>query len=155
MDEKMPGDRFIETLRGLRDGKTLTELEEAMNELVEAVRDTGRKGSVTLKIDLTCVTEGIYETSDNITLKAPWHALSNSLFFSKPDGNLSTDPEALITDTQTRDLCGGISTMTLWRWRREQGFPRPRKINGRNYNTRREILEHLDALLAAEAEAQT
>ena len=53
MDEKMPGDRFIETLRGLRDGKTLTELEEAMNELVEAVRDTGRKGSVTLKIDLT------------------------------------------------------------------------------------------------------
>jgi len=65
---------------------------------------------------------------------------------------LSTDPEALITDTQTRDLCGGISTMTLWRWRRDLGFPRPRKINGRNYNTRREILEHLDALLAAEAE---
>ena len=65
---------------------------------------------------------------------------------------MSTDPEALITDTQIRDLCGGISTMTLWRWRREQGFPRPRKINGRNYNTRREILEHLDALLAAEAE---
>jgi len=31
MDEKMPGDRFIETLRGLRDGKTLTELEEAMS----------------------------------------------------------------------------------------------------------------------------
>jgi len=88
MDEKMPGDRFIETLRGLRDGKTLTELEEAMNELVEAVRDTGRKGSVTLKIDLTCVTDGIYETSDNITLKAPWHALSNTLFFGTPDGNL-------------------------------------------------------------------
>ena len=27
----------------------------------------------------------------------------------------------------------GISDMTLWRWIRYRGFPKPRKLNGQNY----------------------
>jgi len=42
---------------------------------------------------------------------------------------------------QIREECGNISTMTEYRWW-QRGFPRPIKINGRNYYTskQREII---------------
>ena len=45
------------------------------------------------------------------------------------------DDDALLTSRQTRARCGGVSTMCIWRWMRDERvqFPRPVKINGRNY----------------------
>ena len=64
------------------------------------------------------------------------------------------DSDCLITATQTRKLCGGISEMSLHRWRNnpDLGFPSPTRINSRLYWRR----DSVDAWLAerfAESEA--
>lgn len=41
--------------------------------------------------------------------------------------------DPLITQRKARDLAGGISDMTLWRWRRLGIIPPPLSIRGRNY----------------------
>lgn len=45
------------------------------------------------------------------------------------------DDDALLTSNQTRARVGGVSTMCIWRWMRDERvrFPAPCKINGRNY----------------------
>ncbi len=59
----------------------------------------------------------------------------------------SPDDETLLTAVQTRARYGGISSMGLWRWRRNprMRFPQPVIINGRVYF-------RLGALRAWEAE---
>ena len=42
---------------------------------------------------------------------------------------------------------GGISKMTLYRWRKD-GFPSPVMINNRNYFTEKQLLEEIPAYLA-------
>jgi predicted DNA-binding transcriptional regulator AlpA len=45
-----------------------------------------------------------------------------------------------------RELCGGISDMSLWRWlRRDPTFPRPAYYNGRRYWREAEVLAWLEA----------
>jgi predicted DNA-binding transcriptional regulator AlpA len=58
----------------------------------------------------------------------------------------------LISATAVRDLCGGISDMTLWRWLNdpELAFPRPIHISKRRYWREAELAEWLDR----QAEAQ-
>lgn len=45
------------------------------------------------------------------------------------------DDDVLLTSNQTRARCGSVSTMCIWRWMKDERvqFPRPVKINGRNY----------------------
>ena len=46
-----------------------------------------------------------------------------------------------LSSRQVRELCGGVSDMTIWRWMRQRDFPRPTKIASRNYWSEREIAE--------------
>jgi predicted DNA-binding transcriptional regulator AlpA len=58
------------------------------------------------------------------------------------------DPKSnrLITAKEARQLCGGISEMTEWRWRQQfPDFPKPRNINGRKYYRLGELQNWLDA----------
>ena len=57
------------------------------------------------------------------------------------------DRNRRIAARAVRDLCGGISDMTLWRWLNdpEKDFPRPAMIGKRRYWREAEILEWLDA----------
>ncbi len=48
----------------------------------------------------------------------------------------SLEDDVYETDAQICRAYGGISTMTLWRWRQRLGFPQPEKINDRNYTRR-------------------
>ena len=52
---------------------------------------------------------------------------------AKPQPTL--DDDSLLTSAQTRARCGGVSTMCVWRWMRDERVqvPGPVKINGRNY----------------------
>ncbi len=45
------------------------------------------------------------------------------------------DDDVLLTSAQTRARVGGVTTMCIWRWMRDQRvqFPAPVKINSRNY----------------------
>ena len=59
---------------------------------------------------------------------------------------LRPDDEDLIGSTETRRRCGGISSMTEWRWRHSKtvGFPPPDFIiDGRNYWHKRTIRRFL------------
>lgn len=53
----------------------------------------------------------------------------------------------LITAATVRELCGGVTDMTIWRWvqRSDLDFPKPLKIGRRNYWREAEILAWLDA----------
>lgn len=43
--------------------------------------------------------------------------------------------QAMMTSRQVRELCGGVSDMSLFRWARDEraGFPRPVYFNRRRY----------------------
>jgi predicted DNA-binding transcriptional regulator AlpA len=41
--------------------------------------------------------------------------------------------DPILSSSEVRTLCGNISQMTLWRWRKYMGFPEPFKIATRNY----------------------
>jgi len=45
------------------------------------------------------------------------------------------DDDVLLTSTQVRARVGGVTTMCIWRWMRDDRvkFPAPVKINARNY----------------------
>lgn len=53
----------------------------------------------------------------------------------------------LISATAVRDLCGGVSDMTLWRWLADPdlGFPRPTYIGKRRYFREAEIFAWIEA----------
>jgi len=44
-----------------------------------------------------------------------------------------------------RDICGGISDMTLWRWLDARDFPKPTYIAKRRYWREKTVLAWLDA----------
>jgi predicted DNA-binding transcriptional regulator AlpA len=45
------------------------------------------------------------------------------------------DDDTLLTSTQVCARFGGVTTMSLWRWMNDEktAFPKPVKINNRNY----------------------
>ena len=53
----------------------------------------------------------------------------------------------LISANAVRDLCGGISDMTLWRWLNDPAleFPKPTYIGKRRYFREAEVLAWIDA----------
>jgi hypothetical protein len=51
--------------------------------------------------------------------------------------------DELITQAKAKTLAGGISDMTLWRWRKAGIIPAPLSIRGRNYWPRQGFLEAL------------
>ena len=53
--------------------------------------------------------------------------------------------EKRITAAAVRELCGGISDMTLWRWLDRLGFPRPTYIARRRYWREDEVVAWLEA----------
>ena len=50
--------------------------------------------------------------------------------------------ECFIPDKEVREICGGISEMTLWRWDRDPdlNFPPPVRINRRKYRDKAAVL---------------
>lgn len=52
-----------------------------------------------------------------------------------------------VTAAQVRELCGGVSDMSLWRWlqNKELGFPRPRYIGRRRYWREADVIDWLNA----------
>lgn len=61
--------------------------------------------------------------------------------------------EKRIGAAAVRDLCGGVSDMSLWRWLNDpaMGFPQPIRIQKRRYWKEAEILAWLDAKTAVAA----
>ena len=79
-------------------GKTHEELSNALYDLVARVRDTGKKGTVSLTVTVGPLKGDIdvLVVSDEIKLRLPEHDRKASLFYPDGDGNLSRrDPNQL------------------------------------------------------------
>jgi hypothetical protein len=66
-------------------------------------------------------------------------AISTARAVTRSSDAAPSEPDDLIPATRIRKLCGGISPMTLWRWRRSAtlGCPPLTEINGRLYGGER------------------
>lgn len=90
---------FNEFLAQQAKGATHAELSEKLNELLTAVVDQGKQGTLTLKLTVkpanTVGTHAVFIT-DEITMKAPQGARPTSMFFVDSDGNATrNDPNQL------------------------------------------------------------
>lgn len=76
-------------------GRAHDELTEGLHEVIAAVKETGKAGSVTLviKVDPDKKASGIFRISDNVTIKAPQHDRGARIYFADKAGNLTrSDP---------------------------------------------------------------
>lgn len=87
----MPNDElsFLTFLQGFRRGELIAEAEALLTELVEAVRDTGGKGEVNLKIPLKMNDAGQVECVPVLTIKKPRRPIGTGIYFATEDGKLS------------------------------------------------------------------
>lgn len=83
---------IITTLTEQRKGRMANEASEALSRVVKACRETGKKGSVTIKLSIR-PTASEMMVSDEITEKVPRPDAAASVFYDDDEGNLSrTDP---------------------------------------------------------------
>lgn len=85
---------FADFLREQARGSTHDELSEGLQALVARVRDTGKKGSITLKVAVEPLPKSdgsALVITDEITLKLPEHDRESSLFYADDDNNLRRD----------------------------------------------------------------
>jgi predicted DNA-binding transcriptional regulator AlpA len=71
-----------------------------------------------------------------------------------PRGSAPPPPKERYVNAGTvREICGGISDMTLWRWldNAEMNFPSPVRIGRRRYWAEADVLEWLNAQKKDEA----
>lgn len=96
-------------------GKTHEELSEALYDLVGRVRDTGKKGSVSLTVNVAPLKGDIdvLVVADEIKLRLPEHDRKASLFYPDKDGNLTRrDPNQLSFDEQLREVPANVDPKT-------------------------------------------
>lgn len=89
---------FADFLRETAQGKTHEELSEGLQDLVARVLDTGKKGALTLKINVEPMKGGGKQllVSDEITLRLPEHDRQAAVFFADRENNLvRNDPRQL------------------------------------------------------------
>lgn len=83
---------FTDTLREMRSGITHDELSAKMQQVVEAVRRTGKPGELVLKISVKPFSKGNTDTlniSDDIKVKVPELDRGGTVFFATVENNLS------------------------------------------------------------------
>lgn len=80
---------FFETLRDIEFGGVLDELAESQQEIVDAVVDTGKKGTLTLTIDYKPNSRGQLMVTAQVNKKLPKMQRPSSLFFITPENNLT------------------------------------------------------------------
>lgn len=95
---------FTQTLSHLERGLLNDELSEELAKVVKAVRETGKKGSITLKLDVSLMkgTEDTVVLNSSITGKAPQLDRAQTIMFSTYDGDLlRDDPKQHSLDLKT------------------------------------------------------
>jgi len=87
---------ITDILGQLRGGYALHEASKRLDEVVRAVRATGKKGSVTLTIDITPdkTDDRIIKMQPSVKFKAPEKGFSEGIFFVAPDGRLTKEDPA-------------------------------------------------------------
>lgn len=81
--------QFADILRELAGGKTYEECQDKMNELVAAVAETGKSGTLTLKFTVKANgREGAVEISDSVSIKKPESERGKTFYWTDAGGDL-------------------------------------------------------------------
>lgn len=84
---------FSLLLQDIRDGRTHSELTNGMDELLQAVRNTGKAGTITLEIKIKPASRGTdcdkVVIADKVTVKAPKPERGDDFFWVTDDNDLS------------------------------------------------------------------
>lgn len=80
---------FYDFLREHREGRTHDDLAMALNELIAAVNEEGKAGSLTFTVSVKPMGKGDgLEVAADIKVKPPKKTAGVSIFFSTPENNL-------------------------------------------------------------------
>lgn len=93
-DETADGMPFASILHSLNKGKVHTQLGEELRAIVAAVKDTGKTGTITLRLDVKPMTgdeDGVLIAA-RIGSKVPQFDPSTSVFYADDHNNLSRTP---------------------------------------------------------------
>ncbi|MGG5257484.1 hypothetical protein [Phycicoccus avicenniae] len=93
---------FADFLREHGRGRTHDELGETLHQLIARVKDTGKKGAVTLTVVVEPMKKDdrMVVVSDQIKVKLPEHDRPSGVWFVGPDGNLQRDdPDQMAFDS--------------------------------------------------------
>lgn len=104
---------FSDWLREQSGGKSHDELSEGLWDLVQRVRDTGKKGSIQFTVSVSTMKgdTDVLVISDEIKLRLPEHDRKASLFYTDKTGNLTrSDPQQLSFET-LREVPGGAGVV--------------------------------------------
>lgn len=85
---------FADWIREQSAGRTHDELTEALAEVVAAVKDTGKKGSLTLTIQVAPFDKGMTAAlvvTDAVKKNVPQHDRRKTVFYADDAGNLTKD----------------------------------------------------------------
>ena len=80
---------FRDVVQDLGEGTTHNELSEGLWDLIQRVQDTGKAGSLTLKINVGFDGHGRVQMKDEVSLKLPEHGRPTTSFFVDKQGNAS------------------------------------------------------------------
>lgn len=92
---------FIRTLQEVNNGHAMKDLDEAMQTLVEKVRETTAGGEISLKIRIKPAKSdaGMVEVKSDMSVKLPKFVRQPSLFYTTDDNNLErNDPRQKLMD---------------------------------------------------------
>ena len=99
---------FQDILLTINKGATFAELSEKLRSLVQAVRATGKGGSLALTIKVAPAARGdgdVVMVDAGVRVRAPEPDHRKNVFFSTEDGNLSlSDPEQMDLPLRPRAL---------------------------------------------------
>lgn len=80
---------FLEFLQGFRRGELIGEADDQLHELMEAIRRTGGKGELTLKLPFKINDAGQIECIPQLSCKKPRTPLGTGIYYVTDDGRLT------------------------------------------------------------------
>ena len=108
---------FSEWLLTQANGRTHAELTEKWHDLLAAVRETGKKGSLQLAVTVTPAGKGddrMVFITDNVTSKMPQGDRPQAVFFIDDDGNVTrSDPRQMRLDMKELEDADGKAPKEL------------------------------------------
>lgn len=83
--------QFTDVLGHMNSGRTVDNLTEKLAEVTDAVLLTGKKGTLTLKIEVTRNSELSCSFNENVDIKVPELSRGTAVFFKNSAGDLVRD----------------------------------------------------------------
>lgn len=96
---------FLEFMQTFRRGELIHEANDQLEELIKAVKDTGGKGEISIKLPFKINEAGQIECNPVVSMKRPRRPMGTGIYFATEDGQLSRrdpDQEDFLDELESR-----------------------------------------------------